>query len=181
MPVRDKKENWLSIASNEAFPIKLYHHPVTPALSKFILKPIIGNCAMIQYSFIDFLWNTSYVLKALTPIWFDYMSKVSSNEVLPKSIVTMLPIINLHATDMNALYSLLSFISDQCRKRNVVNPPAVTFDQPLYVKACEIVLCVNINIIRLGEFHQLMGFLGSIICVMEGRGLQNSLETYMLQ
>ena len=93
----------------------------------------------------------------------------------------MLPIINLHATDMNALYSLLSFISDQCRKRNVVNPPAVTFDQPLYVKACEIVLCVNINIIRLGEFHQLMGFLGSIICVMEGRGLQNALETYMLQ
>ena len=47
MPVRDKNENWLSIASNEAFPIKLYHHPVTPALSKFILKPIIGNCAMI--------------------------------------------------------------------------------------------------------------------------------------
>ena len=54
------------------------------------------------------------------------MSKVFSNEVQPKSIVTML-LINLHATNMNALYSLFSFI-----KLDVVN--AITFDQLLYVK-----------------------------------------------
>ena len=124
-----------------------------------------------------------HVFKALPPSWSGYMSKVSSNEVLPKSIVTMLPIINLHATDMNALYSLLSFISDQCRKRNVVNPPAVTFDQPWYVKVCEIVLSMNTNIIvRLGGFHQLMSFLGSIGCFTEGSGLYKMpLKLFMLQ
>jgi hypothetical protein len=56
------------------------------------------------------------------------MSLVSSNDPLPKSIVTMLPVINLHATDMNVLYSLLYFITDQCKIFHVLTPPAVTFD-----------------------------------------------------
>ena len=37
---------------------------------------------------------------------------------------------------------------------------------------------MNMNIIvRLGGFHQLMSFLGSIECAMEGSGLKNALET----
>ena len=176
-PPRGKNEHWSSIASNEGIPIKSNHHPDTPALSKVILQPVMVNCAMIQPNFIDRLWNTSYVFKAFPPSWSSHMSKVSSNEVLPKSTVAMLPIIKLHATAMNALYSLLWFISYQCRKLNVVNPPAVTFDQPLYVKACEIVLSMNMNIIRFEGFHQLMSFLSSIGCVMEGAGLQNVPET----
>lgn len=72
----------------------------------------------------------------------------------------------------------MSFISSQCRKHNAVNPLAVTFGQPLYVKACAIVLSININIIvRLGRFHQLMSFFGSIECAVEGSGQQNAFET----
>ena len=41
------------------------------------------------------------------------MSDLSTNQPLSKSVVTMLPIINLPATDMTALYSLLSFVSDK--------------------------------------------------------------------
>ena len=123
---RDKKESWSSNASNRGIPIKSDHHQDTPILSKVILKPTIDNCAMIQPSFIDLLWNTSYIFKPFPHSWSSYMSKVFSNEVQPKSIVTML-LINLHATNMNALYSLFSFI-----KLDVVN--AITFDQPLYVK-----------------------------------------------
>ena len=59
----------------------------------------------------------------------------------------MLPIINLHATDMNALYSLLSFISDQSKNLDVFHPPTVTLDQPLYVKAVETALSMNMDII----------------------------------
>ena len=71
----------------------------------------------------------------------------------------MLSIINLHATDMNALYSLLSFIPDQSKNLHVVNPPTVTFDQPLYVKAVEIALSMNADIIVcLVGFYQLMSF-----------------------
>ena len=37
---------------------------------------------------------------------------------------------------------------------------------------------MNMNIIVcLGGFHQLMSFLSSIECAMEGSGLQNALET----
>ena len=175
---RDKKENWSSVTSNQGIPIKPYHHPDTPALSKLLLKPIIGNCSMIQPSFIYLLWNTSYVFKSLPPSCSGYMSKLSNNDVIPKSIVTMLPIISLDATDMNALSSLLSFISDQSKNVDLVNPPTVTFDQPLNVKAVKIALSMNMHIVvRLGGFHQLMSFLGSIGCAMEGIGLQNAFGT----
>ena len=175
---RDKKENWSSVTSNQGIPIKPYHHPDTPALSKLLLKPIIGNCSMIQPSFIYLLWNTSYVFKSLPPSCSGYMSKLSNNDVIPKSIVTMLPIISLDATDMNALSSLLSFISDQSKNVDLVNPPTVTFDQPLNVKAVKIALSMNMYIVvRLGGFHQLMSFLGSIGCAMEGIGLQNAFGT----
>ena len=48
---------------------------------------------------------------------------------------------------MNALYSLLSFRSDQSKNLDVFNPPNVTFDQPLYVKAVETALSMNMDII----------------------------------
>ena len=119
------------IGSNERIPITSHHHSDTADLSKVTLKPVIGNCAMIQFSSISLLSNTLYILKPFPSSLYGYMSKVSNNEVLPKSIVTMLPIDNLYAADMNTLCSLLSFISDQCRKPNIVDPPALTVGQPV--------------------------------------------------
>ena len=81
------------------------------------------------------------------------MSTVVNDQHLAKSYITMLPIINLHATDMTALYSLLAFVTGQSSKLNVPTP-TITFDQPLYVKAYEIVASTNMNIfVRLGGFH----------------------------
>ena len=101
------------------------------------------------------------------------MSSLKTNDhPLTKSIITMLPVKNLHATDSTALYSLLSFVS----KLNVPFP-SITFDQPLYVKACNIVSSMNMNIfLGLVGFHQFMSFLGSIGCLMEGSGLRAALE-----
>ena len=54
----------------------------------------------------------------------------------------------------------------------------VTFDQPLYQKAREIIKCckgtqkeakINKVIFRLGGFHMLMSYLGAIGFIMEGR------------
>ena len=88
----------------------------------------------------------------------------------------MLPIIDLHTTDTTALYSL-SFLEEQCKKLNVPMV-CVTFDQQLYIKAYEIVSSETMNVfVRLGGFHQLMSFLGSIGKVMEGSGLRSALET----
>ena len=77
---------------------------------------------------------------------------------------------------MTALYSFLLYVESQCTKLNKV--PCVTFDQQLYLKAMDIVEAKNIKaFIRLGGFHQLMSFLGSIGTLMEGSGLRKALET----
>ena len=89
----------------------------------------------------------------------------------------MLPVINLSATNMTALHSLLCFVVEQS-KNNKLPTPSITFDQPLYVKAYEIAMSNKIEIfVRLGGFHQLMSFLGSIGSLMEGSGLRRALET----
>ena len=132
----------------------------------------------MKVRFVDLLWSTGYIFKDSCPSWSGYMtSKVNDDKALPKSYVSVLPIIDLHATDTTAVYSLLSFLEEQCKKLNV--PMAcVTFDQQLYIKAYEIVSSEKINVfVRLGGFHQLTSFLGSIEKVMEGSGLRSVLET----
>ena len=89
----------------------------------------------------------------------------------------MLPIIDLHATDLTALYSLLLFVEKQGRNLNVALPCA-TFDQQLYTKAYEIASLMKMNVfLLLGGFNQLMSFLGSISSLMEEGGLRSALET----
>lgn len=59
----------------------------------------------------------------------------------------------------------------------------VTFDQPLYAKAVEIVYSadptdqVSKIFVRLGGFHLLMSFLGAIGFIMAGSGLEEAMET----
>ena len=56
--------------------------------------------------------------------------------------------------------------------------PCATFDQQLYVLAYDIVSSKNMDIfVRLGGFHQIMSFLGSIGLLMGGSGLRSALET----
>ena len=59
----------------------------------------------------------------------------------------------------------------------------VTFDQPLYQKAREIIECckgtqneakINKVIVRLGGFHMLMYYLGAISFITEGSGLKEA-------
>ena len=53
--------------------------------------------------------------------------------------------------------------------------PCITFDQPLWVKAVEIVQSENLPIVvRLGSFHTLGSFVGSIGMSMEGSGLEEA-------
>ena len=55
--------------------------------------------------------------------------------------------------------------------------PCVTFDQPLWLKAVEIIKAKAMNTVcRLGGFHTLMSFLGSIGSMMKGSGLEEVLE-----
>ena len=127
-------------------------------------------------SFIDLLWNMGHVFETKLPSWAAYMSDRCS-AVLPVSKVFMLPVINLHVTDYNALFSFLSYIAKRSKELNIPLP-CVTFDQQPYIIAFEIVVSKNMKIfVRIGGFHQLMSFLGAIGTLMEGSGLRPALET----
>ena len=80
----------------------------------------------------------------------------------------MLSIININPSGENCIYSRLVFIQIQAKTINVTTP-SVMFDQPLWLKAPEIVISKKLKIVvRLGGLHTLsfMGSIGNII--MEG-------------
>ena len=74
----------------------------------------------MKIRFVDLLWSTGYIFKDPCPSWSGFMSsKVNDDKVFPKSYISMLPIIDLYVTGTTALYSLLSFLEEQCKELNV--------------------------------------------------------------
>ena len=95
------------------------------------------------------------------------MQNISKGEYPGQSKITYLPIIDLNPTKEKCIYSTLLFIQEQAKILNIVTP-CITFDQPLWLKAVEITKSKSMNVVcRLGGFHLLMSFLGSIGKVME--------------
>ena len=99
------------------------------------------------------------------------MQNISKGEYPGQSKITYLPIIDLNPTKEKCIYSTLLFIQEQAKILNIVTP-CITFDQPLRLKTVEITKSKSMNVVcRLGGFHLLMSFLGSIGKVMECSGI----------
>ena len=93
------------------------------------------------------------------------------------SHITFLHIIDLSPTDESCIYSTLVFIEQQAKILNITTP-CITFNQPLGLKSVEIVKAKSLKIVcRLGGFHLLISFLGSIGTMMECSGIAEALET----
>lgn len=124
------------------------------------------------------LWHIGGVVGADSrPQWSGFMQEVFSSQQSPAANIKFLPIISLNPSDKTCLYSTLLFIEEQAKKLNIVTP-CVTFDQPLWLKAIEVVNAMKMNIVcRLGGFHMLMSFLGSVGHVMMGSGIEQALIT----
>ena len=89
--------------------------------------------------------------------------------------------IDMYPGDKTCILSTLEFICKLASKHNI--SPVVTFDQPLFWKASEIVNEVEDNdrikdvVLLLGSFHTLMNLLGAIGTLMDGSGLKDIQET----
>jgi len=89
--------------------------------------------------------------------------------------------INMYSGDKSCIVSTLDFVCNNAMKHNL--PTIVTFYQPLYWKAAEIIIDAPQSshlkgiVLMLGCFHTLMNLLGAIGTLMEGTGLKNILET----
>ena len=91
---------------------------------------------------------------------------------MQKSTITFSPIIDLNPNDESSIYSTLLFVIEQA-KRVRVPVSCVTFDQPLWLKACGIIEEAGLDIVaRLGGFHTLMSYLVVIGKVMKGSGIE---------
>ena len=97
-----------------------------------------------------------------------------------KSSVVFLPIIDMAPSDKTCLLSTLTYLANLAHSHHV--PAIITFDQPLFWKASEIVSSARyasslINVVvMLGPFHTLMNILGAIGTLMEGSGLREVLQ-----
>ena len=123
----------------------------------------------------DFLWQMSTFLRSnQTPNWLGFMQELLKSEApVQKSTIKFLPIIDLNPNNENCIYSTLLFVIEQAKKIDIP-VPCVTFDQPLWLKACGIIEEAGLDIIaRLGGFHTLMSYLGAIGKVMKGSGIED--------
>ena len=130
---------------------------------------------------LDFLWRSSILFEKPAPAWSGTMQMVHKGEHPGKSSVKFLPMFDMSSSDPSCIYSTLHFVSSHAKRYNSI--PIITFDQPLWWKAFQIILQENEGsdlksiVVRLGGFHTQMSFLESIGFLMNGYGLTQVFET----
>lgn len=152
---------------------KLQFHPISD-----ITVTSFNNDSNSMMSTFDLLWQTGWFYssaKQPRPNWSGFLQ--CSTKQLPQngsqSSIRFLPIIDLNPSNESCIYSTLLFIISQANMLKV-KTPCVTFDQPLWLKAFNIINAENLPIVcRLGGFHTLMSFLGSVGMMMKGSGLED--------
>ena len=130
---------------------------------------------------LDNLWLASFSVcmpvGAVCPPWSGFMQMAVTGENHNKSRINILPFINMDLNQPD--YSALSYAPGLCEKQKLGIAP-VTFDQPLYIKAVDIVQSspdLDKVVVRLGGFHLIMSYMGAIGAIMGGSGLAELWET----
>ncbi|CAG9833247.1 unnamed protein product [Diabrotica balteata] len=136
-----------------------------------------------QLNTIDFLWlyekrnNVSPI-----PGWNGYLELTKNNKNFSTSRILFLPFIDHPPSKLTTLFTTLQSALN-IAKTDKQKTCVITFDQPLYSKAREMVAAADTSsnlskiVMKLGGFHMLMSFLGCIGYVMDGSGLKAVLST----
>ena len=72
-----------------------------------------------------------------------------------------LPMIDLNPTDVTCITSTLNFVTEHAKEHGVANP-IIIFDQPMWLKAFDIIQSEPVDsdlpkvIVRLGAFHAMV-------------------------
>ena len=134
----------------------------------------------------NILWQSARVFNKSsthTPNYTGYMQhffRTLDKTGIKKCQVLIHPFIDLNPNDDTCIYSTLLYINEQSQKLGQQSA-SVTFDQPLWRKAVEIIKAKNLTrvVCRLGGFHLLMSACGSICTIMKGSGLEEAMgEVY---
>lgn len=157
-------------------PVTTFEHTGAP-LKSIMFEDLTENCSRVDIKLADFKWIFGKWKEDDLPGWNGFMEQITCSEPYSTSQTLFLPFINAPPSNYDTVYTSLLTAINKCKsiKQNVC---FVTFDQPLYLKAREIVASfppdsdLGIVIVRLGGFHLLMSFLGAIGYIMSGSGLQ---------
>jgi len=169
----------LNLTNETQIPIKEYRYSKNIRSSiRFQPLPFVSN---LEHR-VDLLWEVSFRFHARTPNWQGMMHTLNRNRGHPgKSSVLFLPMIDMYPGDRTCILSTLEYICKLASQHSV--SPIITFDQPLFWKASEIVTEVDDSspvkevVLLLGSFHTLMNLFGAIGTLMEGSGLKEILQT----
>ncbi|KAI4802446.1 hypothetical protein KUCAC02_020282 [Chaenocephalus aceratus] len=114
-----------------------------------------------------------WVIKAQDPEfshsnWNGWMKSIHADDVKQRTQIDFLPIIEGDPNDLNTIFTTLK----ECTRLSADRVTIVTFNLPIWLKAVDIIKQTNLPIIpRLGGFHLLKFYLGSIGNIMEDSGL----------
>ena len=165
-------------------PLRKYNTTSKAGLSKVIAKSLDMNPpepeSMALALRLDTVWAISYTIceKDDIPSWAGFNQTVLRVGDFDVSCITILPNVNSKADKLDTIYSALHYGQILAEKYGI-KLVFVTFDQPLYIKATDIILAYDElkNLIsRLGGFHKCMSYLGAIAMVVSGSGLQTMWE-----
>ena len=125
------------------------------------------------------LWHTGNTTASdsdMRPSWSGYMQHCCRRRDEKAASIQFLPVIDLNPSDESCIYTTLLYVHKHASELGIVTP-CVTFDMPLWLKAVDITAATGLNVVcRLGAFHTLMSYLGSIGRMMEGSGLADLLK-----
>lgn len=151
--------------------------PVHDNQSKFKYLSTLERPSYSPYMDFDTLWKTAVLFRRPRPLWSGLMQTWSVSDNPGKASVHFLPMIDMNPSDMTYINSTLLFIQRQAKNCN--HPAVITFDQPLYWKALQIITSdpsMRNIVLRLGGFHMMRSFLGTIGHLMAQSGLHEVLD-----
>lgn len=171
------------LPTNSIVKIHRYANPEVPPLASVKLLPLDLQNLRKNTDELNLLWHYAGLKHGPLSVnpranWNGFMDQVTSGRKHPgKTTINMLPIIDLKPSDVTCVYSTLLHVIKEAQKLQI-NTPCITMDQPLWIKAVEIAFAQNLRIVaRLGGFHTLMSFVGSVGSLMEASGLEALFET----
>ncbi|XP_031335335.1 uncharacterized protein LOC116165167 isoform X2 [Photinus pyralis] len=160
-------------------PVKVFEK-TGPGLAAIQINPLTLNFShksLVSPSASHLLWLYGKHMNRLgIGGWNGFMEDLTRNKPHDITYINCQPFINSPPSDYNTIYTALLSSVEKSKSLNQQST-IVTFDQPLYLKAREVIASrqgdpeLQHVILRLGGFHLLMSFMGAVGFIMEGSGL----------
>ena len=172
----------MELTHDKGIPITPFEKPLKSGLSALVFADrseiALGSPTPSEIIASNTLWHLGWLRGSEPnkhPNWSGYMQMIKGQEIPETSDIHLLPIIDMDPTSETCIHSTLLYVMKQAQQIGLPTP-CITFDQPLWLKAVSIAKSGNLDVvIRLGGFHTLMSFLGSIGAAMAGSGIEEVL------